>query len=136
MEKKGISLSLITIILLFIFSYSCIKEPAPLKDYLIHVDSIHVADVVSAGVPFDIEFFGIIGFDECHSFKVFNQMYNGNNITVQVWGTFDNSAETCPEALVSLDGKKLTMKLSTPGYYNLNIAEPSGFSIYKKIIVQ
>jgi len=136
MKKIGISLSLITVIILIMFSASCTKEPAPLQDYLIQVDSIHVADTVPAGVSFDIEFFGIVGFDECHSFKVFNQTYKGNDITIQAWGTFDNAAEVCADALVTLDGRKLTMQLNIPGNYKLLIAEPAGYSIYKKIIVQ
>jgi hypothetical protein len=88
------------ILILFISIGSCTREPAPLKDYLVQVDSIHVADTVAAGEPFEIEFYGTIGFDMCHSFKVFNQSVNGNNISIQTWGTFDNSAEACPEALV------------------------------------
>jgi hypothetical protein len=136
MQKIGISLSLITVIILIMFSASCTKEPAPLQDYLIQVDSIQVADTVSAGVSFDIVFFGTIGFDMCHSFKVFNLGYNGDEITIQAWGTFDSNAEACPEALVSLDGRKLAMTLNIPGYYTIFIKEPAGYSIYKEIFVQ
>ncbi|HKK42014.1 MAG TPA: hypothetical protein VJ963_06370 [Bacteroidales bacterium] len=136
MKKFIVILPVTVLILLFVATSSCTKEPAPLKDYLIQVDSIHVADTVSAGVPFDIEFFGIIGFDMCHSFKVFNQVYKGNDITIQAWATYDNTAEACPDALVMLDGRKLSVNLSVPGYYNLMINEPTGYSIYKQILVR
>ncbi len=136
MKMLKVTSPVIAVLLLLITTAGCTKEPAPLKDYLIQVDSIHVADTVSAGVSFDIEFFGIIGFDQCHSFKVFNQVYNGNNITIQAWGTFDSDAQACPDALVMLDGMKLNMKLIVPGYYDLLITEPGGYSLYKQILVR
>ncbi len=136
MKKIATLLLSAAILILLISIGSCTKEPAPLQDYLVQVDSIHVSDTVTAGEPFDIEFYGTIGFDMCHSFKVFNQSVNGNNISIQTWGTFDNSAEACPEALVLLDGQKLSMTLKIPGIYNLLIVEPAAYSLKKQIVVK
>lgn len=105
-----------------------------LEDFLIKIDSIHLPDSIQSNTPFDIAFFGTIGFDGCHSFKTFNTVLNNNNITIEVMGTFDNKAETCPTAIVSLDGRKLTLTITYPGVYNIRIKEP-GYYLVNKIIV-
>ena len=105
-------------------------------DFLIKVDSIHCPDTVTENTRFDIEFFGIIGFNGCYSFKTFNQRINDEDITIEAWGTYDNNAGTCPAALVKLDGKKLSMNLAIPGLYRIEISEPDLTVIVKPVLVK
>jgi hypothetical protein len=122
------------ILFVCLISGSCTNYPAPLEDFLIKVDSIHLPNTFTSNIPFDIEFFGTIGFDECHSFKSFNQIINSNIITVEAWGTFDNKPDICPEAKITLDGHKLNMTIPFPGIYTIRIKEP-GYYLVNQIVV-
>jgi hypothetical protein len=123
------------IITLCFFLNSCFNEENSSRDFLIKVDSIHVADTLASAVPFDIEFFGTVGFDGCHSFKVFNQTITENQIKIGVWGTYENFNGTCPTVIVSLDGKKLRMTIPFAGNYTINILEPDNSSLIKMVVV-
>jgi hypothetical protein len=115
---------------------SCSNANNTYTDFLIKVDSIHCPDSVISNASFDIEFFGIIGFNGCYSFKTFNQRLADNDITIEAWGTYDSNAGICPAALVTLDGQKLSMSLFTPGLYRIKISEPDMTIIVKSIVVK
>jgi len=106
------------------------------SDFLIKVDSIHCPDSVTSNTRFDIEFFGLIGFNGCFSFKTFNQHVNNFDITIEAWGTYDNSSGVCPEMLVLLNGQKLGMTLAKPGIYRIEIIEPDNTIIIKNVLVK
>jgi hypothetical protein len=115
---------------------SCSNHPDTYSDFLIKVDSIHCPDTVTANTKFDIEFFGIIGFNGCYSFKTFNQRFNDEDITIEAWGTYDTSSGACPAALVKLDGQKLGMNIGIPGLYRIEIAEPDLTIIVQPVVVK
>jgi hypothetical protein len=104
------------------------------SDFLIKVDSINVPKSVNSETPFDIEFFGTIGFDGCTEFKTFNQIYDNNDITIEAWGTYNNQTK-CPTVMVSLDGQKLNLTIYSRGVYTILIREPDSFSIVRQITV-
>lgn len=114
---------------------SCLTDSATQSDFQIKVDSIHSPDSVASNTQFDIEFFGTIGFDGCLSFKSFKKTYQNNDIIIEAWAGWDDSAGECPTVLVSLDGKKLNMTISLPGIYRLIIKEPGSTSLIKLITV-
>lgn len=111
-------------------------DSGAVSDFLIKVDSIHCPDSVMSNTRFDIEFFGIIGFNGCYSFKTFNQHINDYDILIEAWGTYDNNATICPEALVLLNGQKLGMTFAKPGIYRIEIAEPDFTVIIKNVLVK
>jgi hypothetical protein len=131
--KSLIGIFLITGICLIF--YSCSNDLSSTSDFMIQVDSIRVPEVVSQAKPFDIEFFGVIGFNGCYSFKTFNRVIKGNEITIQAFGSIDEKSRICPDALVTLDGKKLSTTIALPGTYQIIIKEPDSFSLIKQIIV-
>jgi len=104
--------------------------------FLIKVDSIHCPDSVTANTPFDIEFFGVVGFNGCYSFKTFNQHIFDYDIQIEAWGTYDNSSGVCPEVLVLLNGQKLGMTFAKPGLYRIEITEPDNTIIIKNVLVK
>ena len=57
------------IITLCFFLKSCSLDQNNNNDFLIKVDSIHVADTLASAVPFDIEFYGTVGLNGCANFK-------------------------------------------------------------------
>jgi hypothetical protein len=127
----------ICFVVLFVFFSlgSCLPGPPPLENFLIQVDSIHVPEKITANTPFYIEFYGVVGYDGCHSFDNFNLTYKNNDISVQTWGKYDNKAETCPDVIVFLNGQKLNITIPFPGVYRLLIVEPYGYDLVKQIIV-
>lgn len=114
---------------------SCNKELSTGSDFLIMVDSINVPGVVDAETPFDIVFFGTIGFNGCVSFKTFNMEIYDDQYTIGAWATYDQNNKTCPDVLVSLNGKKLSLIIPTAGTYYILITEPNGYVITKQITV-
>ncbi len=103
---------------------SCLGDQGNVNDYKIKVDSIHLPRQVKADTKFDIVFYGTIGFDACSTFKTFNTEISNNEITIEAWGTYDDRNKLCPEQLVLLDGKTLSMTLPKPGVYRIMISEP------------
>ena len=123
------------VITICLFLRSCLSEPYTYGDFLIKVDSIHIPDTITLNIPFDIKFFGIIGFDGCHSFKTFNQTVKNNDIMIETWGSYENKNGLCPAVMVYLDGQKLNMTFHTPGIYNIKIIEPDNTSFMRQITV-
>jgi hypothetical protein len=114
---------------------SCHNDLNTFDDFLIKVDSIHVPITITSNTPFDIEFFGTIGWNGCLSFKTFNQIYKNNDITIEAWGTYDNKAGICPTVMVYLDGRKLNITIPLPGIYKISIKEPDYTSLVRQITV-
>lgn len=134
---KALTIGTILLAMLAVFTgvYSCKTDKNETNDFLIKVDSIKVPEKISSSVPFDIEFFGVIGFSRCYSFKTFNTVKNGNSYTIEAWGTSDFSDLTCPEELISLDDYKLNLTIPYPGNYRVIIHEPGNYSIALQITV-
>jgi hypothetical protein len=128
-------ISIFTINAFCLIFFSCSNDLTSNSDFMIHVDSIRVPETVSQTESFDIEFFGVIGFNGCYSFKTFNRVIKGNEITIEAFGTIDDKRGVCPDALVTLDGKKLATTITIPGTYQIIIKEPDSFSLIKQIIV-
>jgi hypothetical protein len=125
---------LLSLITFSIICLSCHNDLSSSSDFLIKVDSINVPKSVNSETPFDIEFFGTIGFDGCTEFKTFNQIYDNNDITIEAWGTYNNQTK-CPTVMVSLDGQKLNLTIYSRGVYTILIREPDSFSIVRQITV-
>jgi hypothetical protein len=135
MMKTFKSVLLFTMIItLCFFLKSCLKEPSIYSDFLIKVDSIHVRDTLASAVPFDIEFFGTIGYNGCNSFKTFDQTINDKDIKIGAWGTYENKS-ACPSVMVFLNGQKLNMTIPFAGIYNITISEPDNSYLVRKIVV-
>jgi hypothetical protein len=135
--KTKLNISLVIVIALSAIIASCSNDDSGgTSDFLIKVDSIHCPDSVVANTRFDIEFFGVIGFNGCFSFKTFNQHIFDYDILIEAWGTYDNSSGICPDALVLLNGQKLGMTFAKPGIYRIEIAEPDNTIIIKNVLVK
>lgn len=124
----------LSIITTFIVIISCQNDLSTSRDFLIKVDSIHFPDSVASNTPFNIEFFGTIGFNGCTKFKSFLPVYKDNKYTIGAWGTYDDKSGQCPDMLVLLDGKKLNLTVPSPGIYLIVIQEPDNSSLVVQII--
>lgn len=127
--------SLLLVVAISLSIASCKNKLETNSDFLIKVDSIHCPDSVTANARFDIEFFGIVGFNGCSSFKTFNQRLDNKNIIIEAWGTFESNGY-CPDVLVTLDGQKLSMTIPLAGIYKIKVTEPDNALLYKYIKVK
>jgi len=128
-------LTLVTVIVIFVGLLSSHDNSDSSNDFIVKVDSFKVADTVTSAAPFDVMFYGTIGRNGCYSFKTFNQVLKGNDISIEVWGTFDYKTGSCPDELVSLDGIKLNLTIPFPGTYRIIVKEPADYSLVKQITV-
>ena len=135
MKAKIPVIVLIILLTLCIGLLSCNTDKNETNDFLIKVDSIHVPETIVSANPFEIVFYGVIGFNGCYSFKSFNTVNNGSTIIVEAWGTSDFSNLLCPDALVTLDGYTLKLTIPTPGIYKVIIHEPGNFSLITQLKV-
>jgi hypothetical protein len=128
-------IQLMSVVTLFCYLYSCNGGPYQVKQFLIKVDSIQVPGVVTSNTPFDIAFFGTVGNNGCFRFEAFRQNFNNNDIYIEAWGSLDYPATVCPAVMVYLDGRKLSMTVTSPGIYNLKIEQPDANPLIKQITV-
>jgi hypothetical protein len=126
-------LCIITICLNFL---SCHKNSSESSDFLIKVDSIKAPNEISSGTAFDIVFYGTIGFNGCVSFKTFNRIDKKMDITIEAVGNYKDINGTCPDVLVSLDGRKFNITINIPGIYRIVIKEPDNLLLVKQVIVK
>ncbi len=135
MRKIKSAVLLLSMSLIFISVYSCLKGPFTSSDFMIQVDSIHVADTVRSNTPFSVDFFGTIGFDGCFNFKTFKKNIQDSIISVEAWGSYEKMDGQCPTELVTLQGRKLSMSIPIPGNYILIVKEPDYSVLVKRIKV-
>lgn len=129
-------LGLVLIVFSIVATGSCSKGgKIKYEEYLIHVDSIQVADTVNLGSKFSVVFFGIIGYDGCSSFARFIAERETGRYKLMVVGkrkTGPNLA--CPEYLPMLDGEKLELLADSSGVLKLEIVNPGLNQILSKEI--
>lgn len=129
----------IAILLSFVILFSCNKaDPtAKTQEYLIKADSIQLPDSVAVGERFEIQFFGTVGNDGCHSFADFLASEDSTSLSLMLKGHKKVSAnQLCPEKLVLLDGKVYSHKFSADGKYLIKVVNPGlGQFIQKEILV-
>jgi hypothetical protein len=106
------------------------------QEFLVAVDSIHAPDTVNSNIPFEIEFFGTIGWDGCYFFSKFNQVMSGEDLQIEAWAIYDNHDRVCSSTEVSLDGQKMTATIPTPGTYRIKVSQPYYTHLIKQIIVR
>ncbi len=119
---------------MIIFTAGCNKDKTKGREFLIHVDSIQVADTIMQGDTLDIAFFGTIGTNGCYSFNRFDVDFTGDSINIGAIGSF-SGGDVCPEVLVKLDGAVLQITNLTVGKYYLVIKQPETASLTKEVMV-
>ena len=114
---------------------SCLSDSYTHTEYLVLVDSIHAPAIVTANVPFDIEFFGTIGTNGCCNFNGFNQNISDTDVSIRVSAVYDDKAKSCPTVMVYLDGRKFNTSIPNRGTYIIKIIQPNSSTLDKQITV-
>lgn len=115
---------------------SCEIGPYEMKSVMVKVDSIHLPSEIKSTIPFEIEFFGIIGNNGCYHSGGYLQTSSGNDIIIEAYGTFDFQAKNCPAIMVYLNPNRLIMTIPDQGIYNLKIKQPDGTFLVRQINVK
>lgn len=126
---------LLIVISIAVFA-SCNKEgKVKYEEYLIYVDSIQVADTVNSGAKFEIVFYGIIGYDGCHSFSRFISERETGRYKIMVIGKKKTGANlACPEYLPMLDGENIELLADSTGVLKIDIINPGLNQVLSKEI--
>lgn len=135
MKPKQPIIFLLTACSFCLILFSCHNELYTPDSFIIKVDSIHVPHVITSKNPFDIELFGIIGTDGCHSFSQYIYSLGSNCLRIEALGNYDYRAGLCPAIMVYLDGHKLNVTIPLPGIYTIKIREPDYTFLTRQITV-
>lgn len=129
-------MSFLLIPFLFI-NCSTTVDPADVKiGFKIQIDSIKVADTVSLSDSVSIKFYGTVGPDGCHIFKMFDVIKGANETNITVWGEKPNYDTICPAVMVYLNGKELKLKFTQTGNHTVKIHQPNGAVLSKNVLVK
>jgi len=126
---------LLSILIVSLSFSACNLKSDTNNDFLIKVDSIHTPEIINSGRPFNLVFYGTIGFNECYSLTNFDLGYDRNDIIIQVWGKFDYKEGKCPEGIVTINGQEYQTTIYLPGNYRIVIFEPDNSVLIKQISV-
>lgn len=137
MKTIKLSVRFLPVITLFIFLISCRNDlNNNSNDFLVLVDSINAPDTVRYSAPFDINFYGTVGFNTCERFISFKVTIQDNDINIEAWGTSEFKPGQCPDSLVLLNGQNLNLAIPSPGTYTIVVQEPVDFVLVKQLIVK
>lgn len=134
-RKTVLTLLISAVVMTVLVTSSCNPKKKD-TDFLIKVDSINVPNVLTAGIPFDIKFYGTIGYNDCVTFKTFSKTIKERELRIGAWGTYPADMSNCNDALVLLNGSVVTVTVSTPGNYDLYIDEPDNTSIHRLLPIK
>jgi hypothetical protein len=135
MFMKKISLFFIPVfIATILFSSGCKKDKQNTNEFVIEVDSIHVADTITFGDTLDIEFFGTIGPNGCYTLNRFDAGYSEDSILITAIGVFSGD-DVCPDMISKLDGTILQIINISPGDYILAVNQPDDSQLTRDLRV-
>ena len=125
-------------LLFLVFQISCTTEPeGDYTDFRVKVDKITLPDTISVADTLSIKFDGIIGSDDCSSFKLFEAYNNSSNeIEITVWGTRPNYPSACPAVIVELRGKEYKTIFSNVGLYKIKVHQPNNTFLIATLYVK
>ena len=133
---KPKNLAIVIFLTFSIGSFTNCSDPS-YRRFLIGVDSIKVTPEIIASMPFQIEFYGLIGRSDCVKFSHFHVNFYGSEIQIEAWKKLKYPAEFCKTEVVTLDGEILNYEIDTPGEYQILIRHPNrGFNLIENIIVK
>lgn len=83
-----------------------------------------------------INFYGVIGNDECYSFSHYQGSFTLSEADLTVWGIHkETTSGKCAQIIVYLDGRQFRIFPIKAGLYSLRIHQPDGSTlIYTKEI--
>ena len=92
--------------------------------------------VTEATLPIDIDFYGIVGPDDCYQFSFFETEFDDNDIIIKCWGTrnLDPNA-ICTDNIVQLDGERLRIFLDVPGQYFIKVQQPDETEYVQELVI-
>lgn len=103
--------------------------------FVIQVDSIHIADTILVTETLRIEFFGTIGNNGCYDFSHDETNFEANNISIKLWGK-NSGSDNCPDVIVKLDGTYYDINFANSGTYIVDIIQPDNTKLTNTVVVE
>ena len=120
-----------SLLLIVIYSTTgCKKEENSTNEFLIQIDSLKMADTIDFGSALDVNFFGLIGTNDCYKFSKFQQVDNvigdpQNTIRVQTYGKIEDSGD-CVAGIVYMNPATLQITGMFAGTFTVLALQPDG----------
>lgn len=130
-----ISLAALSVLLVF---ESC-GNPSPVRqpeEFMISIDSINMPDTLAVGSVLKLQFYGIIGEDQCYRFKRFIVDKNISGYKIKVIGERIFPVDSiCSGESTLLDGRHLSLPVTEAGTYGIMIENPGVNKILSRELI-
>jgi hypothetical protein len=128
--RNSILIIVSVLLLVVYFSTGCKKEEDTTNEFLVKIDSIQMADTIDFGSALDVNFFGLIGTNDCYSFSRFEQVQAvvgdpDNSIRIQTYGKFEDNGN-CQPATVYMNPVTLQITGMFAGTFRVLAIQPDG----------
>ena len=133
--KKIRTFLIAAFLICFLAYFSSCQKDEDYNYFRIQVDSVYIPESVLASQPFEVEFYGIVGYNGCYSFEKFVSDKQNKTILVEALGKY-NVNSVCPTVMVYLNGKKIEFLLEEAGSYKLRIKQPEGTFLERQFWVE
>ena len=128
--RKYILIITSILILVVYLSTGCKKEDDPNTEFVILVDSLRMPDTVSFGSMLEIDFYGLVGTNDCYTFSRIEQLESTtvdpqNSIRFQLYGDYVDNGN-CQAGLVYMNPVTTTLSGMFAGTFTVVVQQPDG----------
>ncbi|MCK4420680.1 hypothetical protein KAW48_02695 [candidate division WOR-3 bacterium] len=114
---------------------SCLKSDIEFEYFKVRVDGLNVPSSISHEDTLNIQLYGTIGSDGCHSFSHFEAERDTFELKLAVWGKRDIKVGACPCIMVPLDTVYSVFPLY-PGSFYIEIQQPDGSTLNDTVNIE
>lgn len=128
--RKYILIITSILVLAVYLSTGCKKEDDTNTEFIILVDSLRMPDTVSFGSMLEIDFYGLVGTNDCYTFSQVKQLESTsvdpqNSIRFQLYGDYVDNGN-CQGGGVYMNPVTTTLSGMLPGTFAVLVQQPDG----------
>jgi len=123
------------VVLISISLASCLKSDIEFEYFKVRVDSLSVPSSISHEDTLNIQLYGTIGSDGCHSFSHFEAERDTFELKLTVWGKRYVKAGSCPTIMIYLDTVYSIFPLY-PGSFYIKIQQPDDSTLNDTVNIE
>jgi len=123
------------VVLISISLASCLKSDIEFEYFKVRVDSLSVPSSISHKDTLNIQLYGTIGSDGCHSFSHFEAERDTFELKLTVWWKRYVKAGACPTIMIYLDTVYSIFPLY-PGSFYIEIQQPDDSTLNDTVNIE
>lgn len=117
------------LILIIYFSTGCKKEETS-SEFVIQADSLKMPDTIQFGTTLDVDFYGLVGTNDCYTFSRIAQLESvlvdpNNSMRVQLYGDYTDNGN-CQAGLVYMNPLNYQVTGMFAGTFTVLVQQPDG----------